>query len=337
MACGLCGVTGATEGTVSCEKKEVRKEGTVMNQEVRNRYESLPKRNFRNSIIRLLETEYKMVGSHKVIGMIADDIVELHREFYPELEQQSFGCIVWRTTGRDCKKPSYGTKVEDYSVKTVLLPLVTEEDIEQRIKSFYGHQTDNENYKKQEERDISVMARLVKSAYEQGGLLSGAELSVLLNRSLTTIGRYMSKYHETHEDILPTKGMILDQGSKPTHKASIINLYEQGYPEVDIARLTNHTIDSVGRYIKNYKNVKLLLQKGFTQMELVRVTGMGYKTIIQYRELVYQYHPSLKKSGQSMDRESRSERQMDGKTRKELSSDKSASKNSRKRKSKKGK
>jgi hypothetical protein len=274
-----------------------------MNQEVRNRYESLPKRNFRNSIIRLLEKEYKMVGSHKVIGMIADDIVELHREFYPELEQRSSGCIVWRTTGATCKKPSYGTKVEDDAVKTVLLPLVTEEDVEQRIKSFYGHQTANENYKKQEERDLSVMARLVKSAYEQGGLLSGAELSVLLNRSLTTIGRYMRKYHETHSDILPTKGMVLDQGSKPTHKASIINLYEQGYPEVDIARLTNHTIESVGRYIKSYKNVKLLLEKGFNLMELVRVTGMGRSTIIQYRELVYRYHPALEHVGSVVGRE----------------------------------
>jgi hypothetical protein len=31
------------------------------------------------------------------------------------------------------------------------------------------------------------MARLVKSAYEQGGILSGAELSVLLNRTVGTI------------------------------------------------------------------------------------------------------------------------------------------------------
>lgn len=94
--------------------------------------------------------------------------------------------------------------------------------------------------------------------------------------------------------ILPTKGMILDQGSKPTHKASILNLYEQGYPEVDIARLTNHTLESVGRYIKNYKRVKLMLEKGFNLMEMVRVTGMGRSTIIQYRDLVYLYHPKLK-------------------------------------------
>lgn len=259
----------------------------------RNRYASIPKRNFHNAIVQLLEKEYKLVGSHKVVSMIADDVVELHREFYPEIERRTFGHIVWRTTEvTDCK-PSYGTKVEDYQVKTVVLPLVTEEDVERRIKSWYGSNGNPENYQKQTERDIAVMARLVKSAYEQGGLLSGAELSVLLNRSLGTIGRYMTIYHQTHQDILPTKGMVLDQGSKPTHKASIINLYEQGYPEVDIARLTNHTIESVSRYIKNYKNVKLLLEKGFNLMELVRVTGMGRSTVIQYRDLVYLYHEDL--------------------------------------------
>lgn len=263
-----------------------------MRVETRNRYESIPKRSFGNAIIRLLEEHYKLVGSHKVLQMIAEDIMTLHKEFYPEIESKGFGHIVWQTTGADCKKPSYGTRVEDYQVKTVILPLVTKEDVEMRIGSFYGKA--NQNYQKQTERDIEVMARLVKSAYEQGGLLSGAELSVLLNRSLTTIGRYLRIYHQRHEDILPTKGIILDQGSKPTHKASILDLYEQGYPEVDIARFTTHTIESVGRYIKNYKNIKLLLEKGFNLMEMVRITGLGRKTIIQYRDLVYLYRPCLK-------------------------------------------
>lgn len=255
-----------------------------------SRYESIPKRNFRNAIIRLLEKQYKLVGSHKVLQMIADDIVELHKAFYPKLEDQHLGHIIWRTTGATTRKPSYGTRVEDYEVKTVILPLVTEKDVEMRMESFYG----KHNYKKQLERDIAVMARLVKSTYEQGGLLSGAELSVLLNRSLSTIGRYMRIYHQSHDDILPTKGMVLDQGSKPTHKAAILNLYEQGYPEIDIARMTNHQIEAVGRYIKNYKRVKMLLEKNFGLMEMVRITGMGRSTIIQYRELVYLYHPALR-------------------------------------------
>jgi len=263
----------------------------VKKAEVRNRYESIPKRSFKNALIRLLEEQFKILGSHKVLQLIADEILNLHKEFYPEVEEQSFGNIIWRTTSSACKKPSYGKKVEDYEVKTVILPLVTEEDIEMRIKSFYGKP--NRNYEKQAERDISVMARLLKSAYAQGGLLSGAELSVLLNRSLGTVGRYLKKYHETHSDILPTKGIILDQGSKPTHKAAIINLYEQGYPEVDIARLTDHEIESTSRYITAYKNIKLLMEKGFNIMEMVRVTGLGRSTIIQYRDLVTLYHPDL--------------------------------------------
>ena len=256
-----------------------------------NRYESIPKRSFKNALIRLLEEQFKIVGSHKVLQLIADEIMSLHKEFYPEVEEQSFGNIIWRTTSSDCKKPSYGKKVEDYAVKTVILPLITEEDIAMRIKSFYGRP--NKNYEKQKERDISVMARLVKSAYAQGGLLSGAEISVLLNRSLGTVGSYLKKYHETHNDILPTKGIILDQGSKPTHKAAIINLYEQGYPEVDIARLTDHQIESTSRYISAYKNIKLLMKKHFNLMEMVRVTGLGKATITQYRDLVWLYHPKM--------------------------------------------
>ena len=264
-----------------------------MKVEVRDRYSSIPKRSFKNALIRLLEDQFKILGSHKVLQLIADEIEQLHKEFYPEVEEQSFGNIIWRTTSANCKKPSYGTRVEDYEVKTVILPLITEDDIEMRIRSFYGKP--NRNYEKQRDRDIKVMARLVKSAYKQGGLLSGAELSVLLNRSLGAIGQYLKHYHQTHTDILPTKGLILDQGSKPTHKASIINLYEQGYPEVDIARLTDHTIESTSRYISNYKNIKLLIGKGFNLMEMVRVSGLGRHTIIQYRDLVYLYHPKLNK------------------------------------------
>jgi len=262
-----------------------------------NRYESIPKRNFRNSIVKLLEDEYKLVGSHKVIQMIADDIVNLHKEFYPDLEQQSFGHIVWRTTKTTSKKPSYGTKVEDYEVKTVILPLITEDDIENRIKSHYSHPDEdgNVNYKKQQERDMDTMARLIKSSASQGGWLSGAELSVLLNRSIGAIGRYLRIYHETHDDILPTKGIMLDQGSKPSHRGSIIALYEQGYPEADIARLTNHTIKSTSSYIKKYKDIKLLIEKGFSLIDMVRITGMGRSTVIHYCDLIYHYHPELKR------------------------------------------
>lgn len=261
----------------------------------KNRYESIPKRSFRNGIIRLLEENYKLLGSHKILKMVADDIVELHKEFYPDLSKNSFGQILWWTTGADCKKPSYGTKVEDYPVKTVILPLINKGDVEARIKMHHSVGHGGNNQSGQRQRDIEVMVRLIKSAYEQGGLLSGAELSVLLNRSMGTISKYLKEYHRTHDDILPTKGIVLDQGSSPSHKASIINLYEQGYAEPDIARLTSHTLESVGRYLRAYKNTITLLEKGCGIMEMVRITGKGRSTIIQYIDIACRYNPKLRR------------------------------------------
>ena len=122
-------------------------------------------------------------------------------------------------------------------------------------------------------------------------------MSVLLNRSLTTISRYLKEYHEEHKEVLSTKGNILDQGSSSSHKGVIIDLYERGYLEVDIARLTTHNIESVSRYIKTYKDVLFMLEKGFNVMEMVRVTGRGRSPILQYRELANLYHPELDRSG----------------------------------------
>ena len=42
----------------------------------RDRYESINKRNFHRAIINLLENEYKILGSRKILEMLADDIEE---------------------------------------------------------------------------------------------------------------------------------------------------------------------------------------------------------------------------------------------------------------------
>ena len=86
----------------------------------------------------------------------------------PRADCNSMGWIVWRTTSADSKKPGYGMKAEDYKIKTVVLPLVTEEDVEARMVGKQGKA--NGNYIKQQERDMRVMVRLIKSAYEQGGI-----------------------------------------------------------------------------------------------------------------------------------------------------------------------
>ena len=73
---------------------------------------------------------------------------------------------------------------------------------------------------------MELMVRLLKSAKSQGGLLSGAEVVLLMNRSLTTIGKYLQALLREDGEVLPMKGYVLDQGSNPTHKGIIIELYE---------------------------------------------------------------------------------------------------------------
>ena len=127
--------------------------------QIRDRYESITKRNFRSALIHMLETEYKLLGSRKILEMLADDIEDLYREYYPSVDRVGFGEIVFRTTKDDGQRQSYGKKAEDYDSVTVILPLITREDIERRI--YYKKGDSNSNYNHREDRDIETTVRLI--------------------------------------------------------------------------------------------------------------------------------------------------------------------------------
>lgn len=257
--------------------------------QIRDRYESINKRNVHTAIVNMLESEYKIIGSRKVLDMLAEDIENLYRAHYPERNQVGFGQMVFTTTKDDGQRQSYGKKTEDYATVTVVLPLITKEDVERRI--YFKKGDRNSNYRHREARDIETMVRLLKSAKRQGGLLSGAELSVLMNRSLSTIRKYLDAYTEKTGEILPLKGYVLDQGSLPTHKGIIISLYEQGISPADIVLKTGHSQDAVDRYIKHYEQVKKLLRKGMNEESIQEITGRTMKVIKEYVKLYKDLNP----------------------------------------------
>ncbi|HLF20042.1 MAG TPA: DUF1670 domain-containing protein [Bacteroidota bacterium] len=262
------------------------------NQQLKDRYESIPKRDFKTALIRLLETDYKVLGSRRILMMLADDIEQLHQEYFPQRNRLQCGDVVWQTTKDDGQRPSYGKKTEDYAVETVILPLIRNDDVERRI--YFKKGDRNSNYRHREARDIELMVRLLKSAKEQGALLSGAELSVLMNRSLTTIGKYLKAYFDKTGEVLPMKGYVLDQGSNPTHKAIIISLYEQGISPADIVLKTGHTQNAVDNYIKTYDQILALASKKHDAISICQITGRTLNTVRQYLRLVNDFHPKLK-------------------------------------------
>lgn len=254
-----------------------------------NPYQSITKRTFQSAIIHLLETEYKLVGSHRIIQMIAEDVDRLRQEFFPQAENIGRGYLVWTATQDEGQKARPGKPTEEYGTVTVALPLVTDDDIAERLTPC----SPSEIRARSRQRDITRLVRLVKTAEKQGALLTMAELSVILNRGQDAIRQYIQEHYTTTGELLPLKGYRMDQGASPTHKAQIIDLYERGMEPPDIARETRHSLKSVDRYLKDYERVKVLLGKGLSVKEISHLVGRGQKVVREYIEIAIRYHPDL--------------------------------------------
>jgi len=243
-------------------------------------FDNLDRKTFKQAVIELLETEYKLVGSHKIIELMAEDITQLQYKYYPRKQELSFGKLRWVTTSRENGKPSLGQKLEEYKQKIVDLPYITEEDIELK-----------RNNVSKVEHDLIRIERLTKAAHDQGALLTVEELAAILNRSTSTISRRIQEYHKENDDVLPLKGYVFDMGRGITHKKQILRLYEEGTAPPDIARQTNHSLEAVDRYIKDYERVKFLARRDISKKEMTHLTGRGRSVITQYLKIIKQYHP----------------------------------------------
>ncbi len=252
-------------------------------------YQSITKRTFQSAIIHLLETEYKLVGSHRIIQMIAEDVECLQQEFFPQTESIGRGYLVWTATKDEGQKAHPGKRTEEYGTVTVALPLVTDDDIAERLTRCPPSEIAERNRR----RDMTRLVRLMKAAEEQGALLTIPELCVILNRGEGTIRHCIQEHYATTGELLPLKGYRMDQGASPTHKSQIITLYEQGMQPPDIARQTRHSLKSVDRYIKDYERVKALLAKEFSTKEISHLVGRGQKIVREYVEIAMHYHQDL--------------------------------------------
>jgi hypothetical protein len=261
---------------------------------VRDRFEALTKRSYRQAIVHMLETEYKIVGSHRILQLLAEDVEALNREYFGEQSKMAPGVLCWRTQSLEDQKITYAKRTEDYKAKTVYLPLVEERDIEMRMHHRAGVR--NDNWVDTDVRERTQMVRLLKSAYEQGTSLTISELAVMMNRSLTVIGKHIKQYYASHpEETLPLRGYIYDQGSNPTHKALICTLHERGENEADIAKKTQHQLKSVGRYISHYTRVKQLMERGLGVREIAHILGIAERVVLEYHRIAMHFHPELGK------------------------------------------
>lgn len=258
----------------------------------RQAYVGTAQRTFSKAVVHLLETSYRLLGSDRVLDLIAHDVKELTEQFYPLPERLQSGWMVFTGVKATGHKAYPGQSAADHELVTLAWPVLLAEDLEAlatRPKGTPGRQARQALLQKR-------ITRIVEYGWQhpQGPvLLTQADLAAMLSLDTVQVSKLLKAARQATGKPLLTKGYYFDQGMRPTHKDQIIALYESGLDEADIARQSQHEPTSVGKYIRDYERVKLLLKNQDSVERIVYITGMQPNVVKAYVDMVYQYHPDL--------------------------------------------
>lgn len=258
----------------------------------RKNYLGTAKRTFRQAVLHLLQTDYGILGSQRILEVLADDLQQLVEQFYPTPQHLRSGWMVFTGTKANGSKPSPGASVAQHELVTLAWPLVPPEDLQELAQGPDTKQTRRQQLQKR-------LARLVEYGWEHPDgpvLLTLADMAAMTGSDDATVSKLLQETRTETGKALVTKGYYFDQGVQPTHKAEIIALYEQGLDETEVARQSHHAQSSVGRYIRDYERVKLLYKRQVPQDNMPRLLDMRPSVIEAYVELVEKYHPELRES-----------------------------------------
>jgi len=255
-------------------------------------YIGVVQRSFKSAVVHLLETDYALVGSRRVLEMLAEDVTHLADQFHPAQSCVQSGWLVFTGTKVTGQKAHPGKSAGDYPLVTLSWPVLLPDDIQTMInlpQGKAGRRQHSELLKKR-------LQRLVEYGLDhpQGPVvLTTADLGLMVGRTRSQVSRLLNELRQETGKPLLTKGYFFDQGVRPTHKAEVVALYEQGMDEADIAFHTHHAQSSVGRYLRDYERVKLLLRNGITVEQIAPMIEMQPSVVDAYVKLIHQYHPDL--------------------------------------------
>lgn len=232
-----------------------------------------PGKGIQGEIKHLLEEQYSFVGGDRVQNMLIEDLIRIFQQYSRDPWNLEMGETLWFAVHMD-EKPGPGKKLAQMRVVPVILSVTHEDDKKLRANG----------YSAKEVRRYRV-ARLLREAYRQKGVLTQADVAELIGVSAGTIGKDIREYQAEHGVILPYRGTIHDIGPSLTHKKVIIEKFLQNIPTPDIARMTQHTEEACDRYIKSFKKVRMLYGK-MKQVEIARTLEMSERLVQEYIHLI---------------------------------------------------
>ena len=247
---------------------------------IKSRFE---KRNLPDLLVRKFLTEYGYDHGPVIARAIVDDILVTIKRCSPE--QIPPKTVTWLAVRREWRGRRKKLDVTD--LVPVQLGVVTEKEIELLMTPALRRER-----KARRAFSRARFARWCFDAYEQGGVLTLLDLSLLSGLAENYIGELLREYEAETDKIVPTRGTVHDIGPGVTHKAEVIRRWLRGESPAQIARDLNHSQAAVDRYIADFQKVRLLAQK-FPAADLSALTGLSSSVVRQYIALLAEYEPGL--------------------------------------------
>jgi hypothetical protein len=207
------------------------------------RYRSAQARFLKPVIMQFFATECPRFFGPTIREKLADELINIFEAVAPERSRLKPGQALWNALDQNTRGDSPRRRYVP-----VVLTLTCEEDIKQLTDGVAMQRIVDQ-----------AVARMIREAHQQGGILSCRDIGLLTLRYGGGISRIRKRYEEEHQCILPHTGALHDMGSCVSHKNIIVRkaILETKDP-AQVARECNHSQAAVDRYLKDYHRIKTL-------------------------------------------------------------------------------
>ena len=128
------------------------------------------------------------------------------------------------------------------------------------------------------------LVRVAEEAFQQGGLVTLEDLSLVFNCGVRTLVEDLKALREQGV-IPPLRSTVEDMGRAVTHRALIVKQWLAGKEYTDIARACHHRVESVARYVDKFRRCYMLLSAGMELAVVAVVTRLSESLVEEFRRL----------------------------------------------------
>ena len=236
-------------------------------------YGRLQRKTFHAALSAELQKQVPSLGE-LTANRLAEHLEQLFHEHHPPTQRMRMGQMLWPAVAKE-ETGAYGKRIQDTKLKPVVVNVLTHHDFRDMIHGV-----------RRSEIRRKIAIRLFDEAFSQGGVFTEVDVAAILGVSPLTISQYVTQFEKQSDRLIPRRGTIHDMGPSITHKRQICyRVIVLGQSIEQTARETDHSPESVTRYVQDYRRVAHCLAARFSISETAFATKLSPGLVGEYAEL----------------------------------------------------